>query len=63
MSLSVSDTILAVVTLDRAVAGGGAPIFYVRDQAEQEAVSRILSHILNAMAHDLQNGTYIIVKH
>ena len=63
MDISVSNKILAVVTLDREVVGGGAPIFYARDEAEREAVSRTLSRILNAMAHDLKNGSYIIVKH
>jgi len=42
---------------------GGAPIFFARDEEEQEKTARHISKILNAMVHDLENGTYIVVRH
>ncbi len=56
-------TILAVVTLRHDAVGGGAPIFYANDEAERERIATYLSRILDAMVHDLENGTYILVKH
>jgi hypothetical protein len=60
------DTILAVVVVEEAkakVAGGSAPVFIVKDKEEQEKIALILSRIIKAMAHDLENGVYILVKH
>ncbi|MEW5953224.1 MAG: hypothetical protein AB1815_05640 [Bacillota bacterium] len=55
--------ILAVVTLDRQRVGGGAPIFEAADEEEREKVALYIAKILNAMVHDLENGSYIIVRH
>lgn len=55
--------ILAVVTLDKSRVGGGAPIFVAADREEQEKVALFIARPLNAMVHDLENGSYIIVKH
>lgn len=55
--------ILAVVTLDKSRVGGGAPIFVASDQDEQEKVALYVAKALDAMVHDLENGSYIIVKH
>ncbi|MDQ7792890.1 MAG: hypothetical protein RDU89_00560 [bacterium] len=63
MKTAPLETILAVVTLHRETVGGGAPIFYAKDEEEREKIALYLSRILDAMAHDLENGTYIIVKH
>jgi hypothetical protein len=54
--------ILAVVTLDKAKAGGAAAIFYAENEEELQAISFKLEKILDAMAHDLMNGTMILVK-
>lgn len=56
--------ILAIITSSAdLVAGGGSPIFIVRD--EQELIERafLLEKILDAMVHKLNESTYIIVKH
>jgi len=45
------------------VGGGGAPIFGAGDEEKQEKIARYLSKILDATVHDLENGTYIIVRH
>ncbi|CAG7641363.1 hypothetical protein ACFQI7_11770 [Paenibacillus allorhizosphaerae] len=55
--------IVAVVTLDDQKVGGGAPIFVAGSPEEQQQTAFKLEKILDAAAHDLQNGTFIIVDH
>jgi hypothetical protein len=45
------------------VAAGGAPVFFVPNQQELDRVSLYLSKITNSMIHDLETGTYVLVKH
>jgi hypothetical protein len=62
-SRSLSDYILAVVTGDAQSAAGGAPIFVVPDSGERLRVAMLIAKILTAMVHDLENGTYLVVRH
>ncbi|MED4601439.1 hypothetical protein P9314_12070 [Paenibacillus validus] len=55
--------IMAVVTLHKEKVGGGAPIFVAENEQDQQQTAFKLEKILDASAHDLQNGTMIIVKH
>ncbi len=56
--------IVAVVTTDReAVGGGGAPIFYCRNEEERDQVAFMIGRLVDGMAHELANGAYIIVKY
>lgn len=55
--------ILAVITLKMEQVAGGAPIFFARDEEELEKIALYIAKIFDAMAHDLENGTYIIVHH
>lgn len=55
--------IMAVVTLHKEKVGGGAPIFIAGNEQEQQDTAFRLEKILDASAHDLQNGTIIIVRH
>lgn len=55
--------IVAVITTDKQRVGGGAPIFIAGSPEEQQQVAFRLEKILDAAAHDLQNGTLIIVDH
>ncbi|MDF2668345.1 MAG: hypothetical protein K0R67_651 [Paenibacillus sp.] len=55
--------IMAIVTLHPEQVSGGAPIFVVASQEEQQQVAFLLEKILDGSAHDLQNGNLIIVKH
>ncbi|WP_426453547.1 capping complex subunit for YIEGIA [Paenibacillus sp. S-38] len=55
--------ILAVITMDKSKVAGGAPIFVTGSPEEQQQVAFKLEKIMDASAHDLQNGTLIIVKH
>lgn len=61
--VELREVILAAVTLEPGLVGGGVPVFVVRTREEQERLSLFLSRILKAMAHDLENGVFIIVKH
>ncbi len=63
MGTTLEKIILAVVTIHRDKVGGGAPVFYAKDEDEMQQISFQLEKILDGMAHDLQNGTMIIVKH
>ncbi|MEX2460970.1 MAG: hypothetical protein WD469_06660 [Paenibacillaceae bacterium] len=56
-------SILAIITLEHEKIAGGAPIFLVDSLEEQQTTSSFLEKILDATAHDLKNGTMIIVKH
>lgn len=49
--------------MDTGIVAGGAPIFIGRDDMECERIARSLSRILDAMAHCLDNNTYVIVSH
>jgi len=53
----------AIVVTNPELIGGGTPIFFTRDRAEQQQVAFTLEKILDATAHDLKNGTIILVNH
>jgi hypothetical protein len=55
--------IVAIVSVHADQVGGGAPIFIAATQAELEQTSFLLEKILDASAHDLKNGTMILVDH
>ena len=61
----MQDTILAVVVTRRHAdkVQGMNSIFIVEDEAELERTALLLSRILKAMAHDLENGVTILVLH
>ena len=64
MKASISNYILAVITLDPALVGpGGAPVFYARDRAEQDRIATYLARVTSGVVHDLENGVYILVQH
>jgi len=63
MEINLEHCILAAVTINKDTVGGGMPIFYVDNLEELERIAMVLSRVTAGMAHDLGNGTYIIVKH
>lgn len=63
MGTAIENYILAVVTVDREKVGGGAPIFFAETEEDMQKVAFLLEKILDGMAHDLKNGTMIIVRH
>lgn len=63
MSEDSSTSILAVITLHADKVSGGVPIFFARDEEELEKTAGLISKIFDASVHDLENGSYIVVKH
>ena len=63
MDEKASGIILAIVALNKEQVSGGAPIFFARDKTEQERTANSLARIFDAMVHDLENGSYILVRH
>jgi cell wall assembly regulator SMI1 len=63
MDVGITHQIVAVVTLAPERVGGGAPIFYARDERELKQIARYIAKATLGMAHDLENGTYIVVRH
>ncbi|MFC5650833.1 hypothetical protein ACFPYJ_17290 [Paenibacillus solisilvae] len=55
--------IVAIVTIERNAVAGGAPIFVEPDTNKRESTAFLLEKILDANAHDLKNGTFILVDH
>jgi hypothetical protein len=55
--------LLAVVTTQKEkVYGGGVPIFLAKDKKEMESISLLMSRLFKAMAHDLENGVWVIYR-
>ncbi len=63
MDIDIKHNIVAVITLHADRVGGGAPIFRVQDQTELEKVATYIAKATLGMVHDLENGTYMVVKH
>jgi len=64
MGTSVENYILAIITINKEkVDGGGAPIFIENTKEDVQKTAFLLEKILDGIAHDLQNGTLIIVRH
>lgn len=55
--------IVAIVVHNAHQVDGGAPIFIAGSPEEQQQLAFSLEKILDANAHDLKNGTIIIVDH
>jgi len=64
MSITLEKYILAIVTINKdQLISGGAPVFLAKNQEEQQRTAFLLEKILDGIAHDLENGTMIIVRH
>ena len=62
--MELNKLILAIIALEPEKVGGcGAPIFYAENREEQDKMAITLARITEGVVHDLENGTYIIVKH
>ena len=64
MGTTIQNYILAIVTLhpDK-IKGGGAPVFIVDTEEQLQRTAFLIEKIMVAMAHDLENGTLILVRH
>lgn len=64
MEITIEKTILAIITLDNErILPGGVPTFTARNEDELQRTAFLLEKILDGIAHDLENGVLIIVKH
>lgn len=63
MEVSIKEEILAIITAYPEKVRGNIAIFITENDQESEHIALLLSRILKAMVHDLENGVYIIVKH
>jgi hypothetical protein len=54
--------IVAVVSLFSETVGGGAPIFIAPSEQALQETAFLLEKILDASAHDLKNGSIILVN-
>ena len=59
----VQQGIGACVTVDRDKVAGGIPIFYAEDEEELQHIASLLANVLNAIAPDLENVVFIVVRH
>lgn len=55
--------ILAVVSINPDHVSGGVPVFITNNKEEREKIAFSLEKILDASAHDLVNGSIILVDH
>lgn len=55
--------IVAVVALQADKVGGGAPIFVADTKEQLQQIAFSLEKILDAAAHELNDGTMILVHH
>lgn len=62
MEVALKKVILAAVTTKQHQVAN-VPTFFAKDEAEKETITVALSRILEAVAHDLGDGLYILVKH
>lgn len=62
MEVALKKVILAAVTTQQHQVAN-IPTFFARDEADKEAITIALSRILEAVAHELSDGLYILVKH
>ncbi|SHH11934.1 capping complex subunit for YIEGIA [Tepidibacter thalassicus] len=63
MDVGINECILAIVTVDKKMVSNTVPIFYVDNRDELERRSLIISKCMRGMVHDVENDTFIIVKH
>lgn len=58
------DEIVAVVTMHPdTVRGGGVPVFVAVDEHALERTAVLLAKMTGSTVHDLEGGTYVIVRH
>ncbi|WP_188455069.1 capping complex subunit for YIEGIA [Virgibacillus oceani] len=55
--------IVAIVSLNPSLVTGGVAIFIAKNEEEQKQIAFSLEKIMDATAHDLKNGTFILVDH
>jgi len=59
----MSAKIVAIVTTKKETVAGGAPIFAVQTAKELQETAFTLEKILDAMVHEINTDTLIVVRH
>ncbi|MFY0543039.1 capping complex subunit for YIEGIA [Brevibacillus sp. H7] len=55
--------ILAVITTQKDRIAGGAPIFVVENQEQLQQTAFTLEKVLDAMVHEVNEQTLVVVRH
>ncbi|TCO67878.1 capping complex subunit for YIEGIA [Marinisporobacter balticus] len=64
MDFGITESIIAIITTDRSmISTTTVPIFYAKSEDEKEKLSLLVAKITKGMVHDLENGSYVIVRH
>lgn len=64
MDITLKKEIVAIVTLDpKSIISSGIPVFLAKDNEQLERISLLISRVTNTVAHDLENGVWILVRH
>ncbi|SNS24028.1 hypothetical protein SAMN05446037_1006173 [Anaerovirgula multivorans] len=64
MEIGIKECIIAIVTMNKEmVSSGTAPTFYASNEEQLERLALLVAKTTRGMVHDLERGTYIIVKH
>lgn len=64
MDYGIKDSIVAVVTTNKNVMGTpNSPVFFVNNEAEMDRTALLIAKTTGGMVHEIQGGTYIIVRH
>jgi hypothetical protein len=63
MGTKLEKYILAMITTAPEKVSGSSPIFIVKDAEEIQQKARILEAILDGIAHEIDESTYVVVKH
>lgn len=64
MDFGIKDSIIAIITLDRSmVSSNTIPVFYANTEEQQERIALLIAKITMGMVHDLENGSYVVVRH
>jgi hypothetical protein len=63
MGTKLEKFILAMITTAPEKVAGGSPIFIVKDAEEIQQKAQILEAILDGIAHEIDETTFVVVKH
>ncbi|WP_129596401.1 capping complex subunit for YIEGIA [Anaerophilus nitritogenes] len=64
MDFGIKENIVAIVTTDKnMISTTTVPVFYANSEEQKEKTALLVSKITMGMVHDLENGSYVIVKH
>lgn len=64
MDFGIKENIVAIITRDRSmISTTTVPVFYANTEEEQEKTALLVAKVTMGMVHDLDNGSYVVVRH